>query len=760
MERSIIAEESAGKRDIFLLRGAAFFASGLILALTRLFGCPAPFAAAGLFAANGTESIFMFSGAVIGYMINGGFGVCVPYIASMGIILLIRYAVGFFLPRSKSVFVRAVCSVAAGTAVFAANLFIAEDVYGIFVSAVFGILSAGAAYCADKLRTTAVSEIFSARGGGTAAAAGVLFVMLTAALTSLQIGVINIGVLLSAAAVLYASDIRADSSAAVCAVLSSAGVAAGNGELAASCIMISVSAPVIILIGKRGRITRACVFIAVTGLGLIITGPTVISASAAISAVAAAVLYMALPDKISELLRSADTAGITGAPRPYAAFGRKLENMGAAIDEMKKAVIHTAKALEQENIRDISWVYSKTADKVCKSCPANMTCWGQMYGDTADIMNKAVDKLRKGCFLTGDMLGGHIASNCPDKARLAETLNRQYAAYCSAESSSRKVEEMRSVLTNQLGATESMLKKLGEELEQNNTYDETSAAAAEKLFSELGLVKPSVIAMRLNGKLCIDAYGTGNLSYPPEEIADRLSVELRCELDLPMISFTDGKFHITVSERARYDTEIRVFRKNKSGSRHSGDCSECFNDGQGNVYMILSDGMGSGSRARIDSAFSCSMLERLLKAGIDLESSLEMLNTSLLVKSSDESFATLDICRIDLNSGDVLLCKAGGASTYVRCGDSFREIKEEGMPLGVGFEANYRGKLFRLSEGDAIIMTSDGADPDKAWLEQLMIRDRRLDLSSVIDTLGEALRLSGGKDNEDDVTVIGVKLIK
>lgn len=760
MERSITAEESAGKRDILLLKGTAYLAAGLVLALTRLFGSPAPFAAAGLFAANGMESIFMFVGAAIGYTINGGLDVCVPYIASMGVILLMRFIVDLFLPQSKPAFVRILCSAAAGAAIFAADIFIADDVYGIFIAAVFAVLAAGTAFCADKVRTSSAHGLFLTENNGTTAAVGVLFVMLTAALTSLQLGVINIGVAVSALSVLYASDARADGSAAVCAVLSSAGVAAGNGDFAASCIMISVAAPVIILIGKHGRITRACAFIAVTGLGLIITGATVISSTAAISASAAAVLYMALPDKISELIRTADAAEIKSAPSPYAAFGKKLGNMGAAIDEIKKAVIHTAKALEQENLRDISWVYTKAADKVCKSCPANMTCWGQMYGDTADIMNKAVNKLRKGCFLTSDMLEGHIAAHCPNKGRLAEALNRQYAAYCAAESSSRKVEEMRSVLTSQLGASENMLKKLGEELEHNNTYDEKAAAAAEKLFTELGLVRPSVLALRINGKLCIDAYGTGNLSYPPEEIADRLSFELRCELDLPMICFTDGKFHITVSERARYDTEIRVFRKNKSGSRHSGDCSECFNDGQGNVYMILSDGMGSGSRARIDSAFSCSMLERLLKAGIDLESSLEMLNTSLLVKSPDESFATIDICRIDLNTGDVLLCKAGGASTYVRCGNSFREIQEEGMPLGVGFEANYRGKLFRLSEGDAIIMTSDGADPDKAWLEQLMMRDRRIDLSSVIDTVGEALRLSGNKETEDDVTVIGVKLIK
>ena len=760
MERSITAESDTGKRDLLWLKGAGFFAAGLILALTKLAGSASPLAAAGLCAGDLTESIFMFAGAAIGYTVNGGFKVCVPYIAAMGAIVLLKYAIGVFFPKTKSVIIRILLSAAVGAAVCAANLFIADSVYEVFISFAFGIVSAVTAYFTDKLRRLTPRELVSAKSTGDTAAVGVLFALLVCAFTSLQLGVINIGMLISALSVLYASEKSTGAAAAVCAVLSSAGAAAGNGELAASCIMISVAAPVIMLLGKHGRITRACAFIGVVGIGLIITGADRISSTAAISATAAAVVYMAVPEKLTPFERLAEQAEIEAAPRPYTAFGRKLGNMGDAIDEMREALIQTAKALEKENIRDISWVYNKAADRVCRNCPGNMTCWGQQYNDTADIMNKAVDTLRNGRFIDRDALGGHLSGVCTRRDELAAAINKQYAAYCSAESASRKVEEMRNILTEQLATAGSMLRRLSEDIGNNDAYDGKAAEEAEKLFGELGLTTPAVLAMRINGRLCIDAYGTGYLSYPPEEIADRLAFVLRREFDLPVMTETGGKMHITISERARYDTQIRVFRRSKSGRRSSGDCTECFNDGHGNVYIILSDGMGSGSRARIDSAFSCSMLEKLLKAGIDLDSALEMLNTSLLVKSSDESFATLDICRIDLNTGDVLLCKAGGATTYVRCGSSFNVIKEEGLPLGVGFEANYRGKLFRLSEGDAVIMTSDGAEIDKNWLEQLVMRDKKLDLDPLIETVGEALRLSSDKQTEDDMTVIGVKLIK
>ena len=760
MERTDSFTQTVRERDFSFIRNCAITAAGFFLALTRLFGLPAPFAAAGICAMSGIESVFMFVGAASGYVINGGIEMCVPYIAAMGALTVMRLVITSFTHRPRSVFLRILQSAAAGICVFGANIFTSDSVYGIFLSASFGVISAVFAYCADSLRSAGMKAAFTEHKAVSVAAVSILFVLLTAALTSLEIGVINIGVFLSVLAVLYSSEVRAEPSAAVCAVLSSAGIAAGKPEFAASCIMISVTAPVIMLLERYGRITRACAFILTLGTGMIITGITETNGIAALSSAAAAVVFMAVPEKFSPFSAFVSQAEITSAARPFAAFGRRLAGMGDAIDDMRSAVIRTSKALEAENTRDISWVYNKASENICRNCHSNMKCWGKLYNDTADIMNKAVAQLKNGCFVNESALGGHLQTSCPERSRLAAELNRQYAVYCSAESASRKISELRSVLTGQLGAAGTILHKMSEELDRNDTFDSAAAEAAESVFSESGLTAAAVIAIVINSRLSIDAYGTGTLLVTPEELSDRLAVALHKELDLPMISESGGRVHITVSERARYDAQIKVFRKNKSGNRHSGDCAECFNDGRGSVYMILSDGMGSGSRARIDSAFSCGMLSKLLKAGIDLDASLEMLNTSLLVKSSDESFATLDLCRIDLNTGDVLLCKAGGASTYIRCGDTFACIGEDGLPLGVGFEARYKGKLFRISEGDIIIMTSDGAEFDQGWLEQLVMRDRHADIDKITETAGEAVRLSSDKESEDDITIIGVKLVR
>ena len=73
------------------------------------------------------------------------------------------------------------------------------------------------------------------------------------------------------------------------------------------------------------------------------------------------------------------------------------------------------------------------------------------------------------------------------------------------------------------------------------------------------------------------------------------------------------------------------------------------------MYVILSDGMGTGGRAAVDGAMASGLMSRLIKAGFGYDCSLRILNSSMLFKSTDESLATVDIASIDLFTGQVEL---------------------------------------------------------------------------------------------------------
>ena len=754
MEKSISSVPRVKERDFSFLKGFFLAAASFFLALSPLFGRLSPFPAALVGALSGFDCVAVFFGSVIGFAAADSFELAVPYIGAMTLILAVRLIIN----GKRSTIVNTVSAAVTAIVIFIANLPSAQGLSDIFTGFAFGAVSfigvmALCSFINTKDKPVSEDNIPLALSGG------IIYTLIITAFTGLQAEIFNTGIFLSAMGIVLSPYIH-DGISAAAGILSAVGITIADGEFSGISVLLALSALISSLLGRYGRITRACALIFALGTGVVITGITTHSTICLASSFIGAVLSIIIPERLIPTFRNRCYAGVAASHRPFYAFGKKLEGMSCAVKEMNCAIKKTAAVLDNENLQDPSQIYISAADHICSSCRNNMYCWGSCYNRSADIMNRAVAGIRQGRLADESMLDGHFAEICTRRRELAADLNRRYAAYCSAQSAARKVGEMRTMLSSQLSATERMLKKMSDELCNDSGFDMQAAKAAERVLEENGITDAAVTAMYIENRLTIDAYGRDTPFFIADNIEKKLAMALRKEFDPPLIAESGDGVHITLSERSMYDAQIKTFARSKSGNSGSGDCFDCFNDGKGNVYMILSDGMGSGSRARIDSAFSCSMLTKMLKAGIDFDAAMEMLNNSLMVKSADESFATLDVCRINLYTGEISLYKAGSASTFVRCGKSFSELSGNGIPFGVSFNAEYSEKRFTVSFGDIVIMASDGAEIDKAWLSNIVLRDKNPDLGGIISTIGEALRLSAEKGKEDDITVIGVKIIK
>lgn len=72
----------------------------------------------------------------------------------------------------------------------------------------------------------------------------------------------------------------------------------------------------------------------------------------------------------------------------------------------------------------------------------------------------------------------------------------------------------------------------------------------------------------------------------------------------------------------------RVLTDTADNEKLCGDTFESFYDGRGNYVVILSDGMGTGPRAALDSAMASGLMARLVKAGFGFQSALRLVNSS------------------------------------------------------------------------------------------------------------------------------------
>lgn len=196
----------------------------------------------------------------------------------------------------------------------------------------------------------------------------------------------------------------------------------------------------------------------------------------------------------------------------------------------------------------------------------------------------------------------------------------------------------------------------------------------------------------------------------------------------------------------------------------SGDSYLC-TDYRKDKYMIaLSDGMGKGKRAAEESGLTIQSLYQLMKAGFDVDLALKIINSILLVKSTDEIFSTVDLGIVDLNSAKVKLFKIGAAATFIKRGNHVEMIKVSALPMGIIDRIPVDYVEIRLKKGDELIIVSDGiTEADRGsqnleWLRAAIEDIQSKDPQTMSDLiLNQAMERYGLKE-KDDMTVITARI--
>jgi stage II sporulation protein E len=275
--------------------------------------------------------------------------------------------------------------------------------------------------------------------------------------------------------------------------------------------------------------------------------------------------------------------------------------------------------------------------------------------------------------------------------------------------------------------------------------------------------EPSVLVWRNSrGRLSIDIEAK-NLSPLHERIGTfpaELEKVLGKKMGEPEFTSDISGDRIKVRECEPYSVRIGVAAHKRKNSSMSGDCGTYFKTEDGVIYVILSDGMGSGKEAAVESASVVRLLEKFIRAGIDAESALRTVNSALMLRNIDEGgFATLDMLAIDLFTGEGKFFKCGASPSYIRAGKKVRNVSGKVFPPGTGIlPAAADISTLSLEGNEVLTMLSDGAyNPDNdALLRQEMLEYKA---GSPKDL---ALKIAGAaaeKNKEsDDATVVVVEI--
>lgn len=146
----------------------------------------------------------------------------------------------------------------------------------------------------------------------------------------------------------------------------------------------------------------------------------------------------------------------------------------------------------------------------------------------------------------------------------------------------------------------------------------------------------------------------------------------------------------------------------------NGDKCLRFSGTGGRYYVLLCDGMGTGSGAVQESRLAGNLLRRMLTAGFPAAYALRSLN-SLCVLRDRAAAVTVDMVEIYLDTGKTILYKWGAAPSYLISRGGAERVGVVTPPPGLSISDQQESvQRITLRRNQLLVLASDGVDAEDA----------------------------------------------
>ena len=442
----------------------------------------------------------------------------------------------------------------------------------------------------------------------------------------------------------------------------------------------------------------------------------------------------------------------------------RLRHCSKALDNVSSCVNAVSDRLGRLYEPNADWVYDRAADYTCKSCGLRAYCHEKEKALTTDDFRRLTPMLKERGFVKEADITDNFVKRCCKVSELAHSVNRAYREYLSLEAARRRITQVRSVVAGQFAGLSDILHDLSVEFETVEGYDELAAERVIEGLSAEGLSvadcscrKSAVGGMTVELELAVGH----KTALSGSLLRDGVSRACGRIFEPPVLSFEGDRARAVLSEMPLYDLEIGSAQHVCDNGELCGDCLNYFDNGEGSMVAMLSDGMGSGGRAAVDANMAVNIMTKLCKAGLSHDCSAAVVNASLMIKSEEESLATLDMLSFNRFTGRAELMKAGACTTYVRKNHKLYKKELPSLPLGILNEARLCKEDVVLSEDDMIVMVSDGVlTGSPEWTERMILSWDEGSAEALAAALVEEARKRRMNDHDDDITAIAMRVVQ
>lgn len=742
--------------------GFVRFAIAFILAGSQIFSGVAPFAV-GFVASAGTSSGCLLSllGAIIGYLLSGSFYWAVKYIAIAVII-----CVTMIVFRDAQVLRSRWFMPAAAAGITACIGFVTAARMGWTAPATVLLLTdiilAGSCAYFYKIALSSWSGRFNLEHGAEIVhTVSFLFLISTLLISLAQLrvfGIISIG--RSAATLIVFLAAFKGGVGMGCATGISVGLAmdAATGGAPVFSTAYGLAGLISGIFSKQSRFVFAITYILVNAVVAVVAAGNAGVPAMLYEVFIASVVFMVLPASFMARLAILlpGTGSGYGVIKARAYTKNRVDQTALAFRDLYETVRSVTGSGYNDN--DVASVFDRAADSVCLSCSRTAQCWHLDYESTVDAMNNASGSMMERGALEASDLPDYFTQSCTNLPALTCAVNSELKGLLYRRQYKQRLKENQTAAFNQYADISAILTGISDELGNGVSFEPSLESRLRKYLRSLNIQAESAVFRDRSGRLHAEIFGGSfsTLKRDPNYLE-----KLSAVFNIRMCTDEHGleQDSILLLEAEPLSASIGISCKKKTEKEPSGDRGAYFKTEEGLLYVILSDGMGSGDMAATYSGDAVRILERFLCAGVEPDTAVRMLNDLMLLKNEDDTIcATVDLVCINLFTGATRMFKYGAAPSYLYNGGGVRRIKGKSMAAGLGippYDSPDQLKM-QLRSGSLAVIVSDGVTGglDDTWLCEMISafdgQEPRALAISIVEAASEKFSA------EDDMTAITI----
>ncbi len=323
------------------------------------------------------------------------------------------------------------------------------------------------------------------------------------------------------------------------------------------------------------------------------------------------------------------------------------------------------------------------SEELCGNCNSRELCWKEHHGQ--DLKNAWDNRLMENRYVIAQQLDA-MADLMQEWAKIRLNVDNRY--------------------TTQLASLLYGAKEKGFTVDELHIYEEKKRICVE-----------GYVSTRWNGGIPVKHY---------LHVAERaFGKVMRTGKETKSILNGEPVF-ITLYEDTKFYGLQGVATEKKRDSDENGDDFAFFSLDDGNYHICLSDGMGSGSKAKEESEIVVDLMQKFIEAGFRKETAIKLMNSAMVLQGEEDSFSTLDYAVIDMYTGELDLIKIGGAATFIKHGEEVECIDKGTLPAGADARMEVESMKRKLTNGDFLVMVTDGV------IEYLHVRNPKETITDFI----------------------------